>query len=120
MVICKVVVARKRTLIIGAYLPTYTLEKSPDLEEALTRFRDQDNMVQGDLNVDVVQSQKPRSQRVADLLMKFGLVELLTHFWKCLRFRHMKTWYQVQILDCCGKDVTTSWGQIGTASKWRE
>ena len=38
----------KRTLIIGAYLPPSTLEHSPELQEALTRLRDQDTILLGD------------------------------------------------------------------------
>ena len=49
----------------------------------------------GDLNANIVQYQNPRSQQVADLLMEFGLVDLLHHFWQCRRFHHMKTWSHV-------------------------
>ena len=49
----------------------------------------------GDLNANIVQYQNPRSQQVADLLMEFGLVDLLHHFWQCWRFHHMKTWSHV-------------------------
>ena len=50
----------KLTLIIGAYLLTYTLEHLPNLEEALTRFRDQDTIVIGDLRSDIINPQNPR------------------------------------------------------------
>ena len=30
------------------------------------------------------------------MLMEFGLVDLLHHVWKCLRFLQMKTWSQVR------------------------
>ena len=76
----KVVTGRKRTLLIGAYLPHYNLEIFPDLEEALKRFRDQDLIVLGDPNVEIGQAQNFHSQQVADLLMEFGLMDLLHHF----------------------------------------
>ena len=38
----------KRTLIISAYLPPSTLEHSPELQEALTRLRDQATILLGD------------------------------------------------------------------------
>ena len=59
----------KLTLIIGAYLPPYTLEHLPDLEEALTRFWYQDTIFMEDLNAKIGQAQNLRSQQVADLLM---------------------------------------------------
>ena len=52
MVRCEVLTGRKWTLLIGAYLPPYTLENLLDLEEDLTRFWDQDPIVLGDLNTD--------------------------------------------------------------------
>ena len=52
MVRCEVVNGGKWTLLIGAYLPPYTLENLLDLEEDLTRFWDQDPIVLGDLNTD--------------------------------------------------------------------
>ena len=44
--------------------PPYTLEHLTDLEETLTRFQDQDNIVLGYLNTDIVQSQNPRIHQV--------------------------------------------------------
>ena len=49
----------------------------------------------GDLNADIGQSQKPLSQQVADILMEFGLVDLLHYFQKRWWFHHIKTWSQV-------------------------
>ena len=66
------------------------------MEEALTRFQDQYTIVLGDLNADIGQYQNPHSHQVADLLMNFGLVDLLNHFRKRWSFLHMKTWYQVR------------------------
>ena len=53
VVICKVVAGGKQTTIIGECLPTYTLEHLKYFKEALTRFRDQDPVVLGDLNSDI-------------------------------------------------------------------
>ena len=61
VVSCKVVASVKRTLLIGAYLPPYTLEHLTDLEEDLTRFRYQYSIAVGDLNADSGQSQNPLS-----------------------------------------------------------
>ena len=77
VVICEVFTNRKRTLIIGAYLPPSTLKNLLDLEEALTRFRDQYPIVLGDLNANIFQAKNPCSQQVANILMEFGLMELL-------------------------------------------
>ena len=84
VVICKVINYEKRTPTIGTYLPPSTLENLPDLEEALTCFRYQDPIVLGDLNDDIGQAQNPcsqavSSQQIADLLMEFGMMELLHH-----------------------------------------
>ena len=68
LVICEVVNDRKWTLIIGTYLPPYTLEKLMDLEEDLAHFRDQYTIVLGGLSSDIGKSQNPRRQQVADLL----------------------------------------------------
>ena len=62
VVSCEIVSGDKRTSLIGAYLLLSTLERLPDLEEALTRFRDQYLMVSGDLNAKIGQSQHPHSQ----------------------------------------------------------
>ena len=45
-----------------------------------------------DLRVDIGKPQNPHIQKVADILMGFGLMDLLIHFHKCWRYRHMKTW----------------------------
>ena len=96
MLISEVVTGRKRTPLIGTYLPPSTLEHLPDLEEAMTRFWDQYPIVLGYLNSNTGQSQNPLSQQVSDLLMQFELMDLLHHFWQCWRFRHIKTWSQAR------------------------
>ena len=56
VVSCKVAADGKRTPPIGAYLPPSTLEHLPELEEALTQSGDQEMIVLGDLNGNIVQS----------------------------------------------------------------
>ena len=77
MVSCGVV-GVKQTPLIGTYLHPSTLEHIPYLEEYLTRFRDQDPILLGDPNINI-QDQNPLSQKFTDLLMKFGMVDLLHH-----------------------------------------
>ena len=79
---CKVISGSKRNPLIGAYLPSSTLEHLPDLEEALTQFLVQDLILLGNLNSISDQAQNLRSQQVADLLIDFGLVDLLHRFWQ--------------------------------------
>ena len=119
MVICEVVVGGKRNLLIGAYLLSSTMYHLSELEEDLTRFRDQDPIVLGDLNANI-QDHNTRSQHVADLLMEIGMVHLLHHSDNAGTSDTEK-----HVLRCgkeysCGQDVTTSWGKIGAASKWWE
>ena len=56
-------------------------------------FQYQYPIVLGGFNDDILQTQNPHSQHVADLLMEFGLVDLFHHFRKRLLFRNLKTWY---------------------------
>ena len=93
---CEVVICTYQTPIIGKYLLTTTLAHLPNLEEDLERFRGQDLILMGNLNVDLDEAQKPRSQIVAIMLTEFGIVNLMHHFWKHRRFCHLKTWAQVQ------------------------
>ena len=87
---------RKWSPIISAYLPHSTIEHLLDLEEALSRFQDHIPIVLGDLSADIGQSQNPRIQEVADLLMEFGIMDLLPHFQQRWRCRHIKTCYRVR------------------------
>ena len=80
MVIFEGVTDRKRTPTISAYLLTSTVEHLPELGEALTHLRHQYPIVLGDLRANIDQSQNPRKQQVADLLMEFVLMDLLHHF----------------------------------------
>ena len=92
LVSCEVIAGGKRTPLIGMYLPPSTLDHLLDLEETLKQFRYQYLIVLGDLNANIIQSHNLRSHQVADLLMEFGLMNLLHRFPKLCRFRHMKTW----------------------------
>ena len=75
---------------IGAYLPPSTLDNLPDLEENLARIWDQYPIVLGYLDAIIGQYQNPHIQQVADLLMEFGLVDLLHHFLQHWRFHQLK------------------------------
>ena len=44
----------------------------------------------GELSADTRKLQNPRSQKVADLMTEFGLMELLHHFWKTWWYRNVK------------------------------
>ena len=77
---CDIVTSRKRTPLIGAYLSPSTLEHLLDLEDYLTRFLDQDPIVIGGLKTNIGQAQKLLRQYITDMLMEFGLVDLLHHF----------------------------------------
>ena len=95
VVSCLIVTELKRTPLVGAYLPQLTLDHLPDLEEALKRFRDP--IVLGDLNVDLDEARILQSQRVSDLLVENGLIDLVHHFRQRHRLWNMKApspaWY---------------------------
>ena len=48
----------------------------------MSRFWHYYPIVLGDLNADISQSHNPQIQKVADLIMEFGLVDLLHHFYQ--------------------------------------
>ena len=76
--------------------PHYNLEHLPHLEDALSRFRDQDPIVLRNLNANIGQSQNPHSQHVADLLMECRMVDPPPHhFCQNLWFCHLKMWSHV-------------------------
>ena len=60
--------------------PPLTLEHLLGFEEALQRFKGLDSIFLGDLNVDPDKSWSLQSQRIADLLTEFGLIDLVRHF----------------------------------------
>ena len=65
VVSCEVVTNIKRTVIIGVYLPPYTLEHLIDLEDSLIRFQDQYPIVVGYLSTNIG---KPRTRADIRLL----------------------------------------------------
>ena len=54
-----------------------------------------DAIVIGGFNVYLNKAQISRSQRLADLLMEFGLIDLVRHFQQRRQFWDLKTWTQV-------------------------
>ena len=92
VVICKVLRGMFKTPVIRAYLPPTTMAYLPDLEEDLECCRFQDPIFMEDLNVDLDYAQNLRSQLVADMLVEFGLINLMHHFQQMRRFCHLKTW----------------------------
>ena len=76
------------------YLPPYTIDHLPDLEEALNHFPGSYYIIVGGFKTNTGRLQNPQSQQVAYLMASFGLFGLLGHFRKRLQFRHMKTWWQ--------------------------
>ena len=46
------------------------------------------------MNLD--KSRGPQSQRVADPLVEYGIIDLVRHFCQRRRFRNLKTWSQVR------------------------
>ena len=94
VVSCEIVNRLTRTPIVGAYLPTLTLEDLSDLEEAMQRFRDP--IFLGDLNVDLEKYRSMQSQQMSDLLAEYGIIDLVRHFWQRRRFWDLKTWSQVK------------------------
>ena len=80
MLSCKIVTRPTWTPLIGTYLPPLTLEHLSDAEESLQRFKGLDTMILGDLNLDLDDAWISRIQRVADLLMEYGLIDLVHHF----------------------------------------
>ena len=46
--------------------------------------------------MDLDEAQNLRSQIIFNLLTEFGLIDLMHHFRKHLRFHHLKAWTQVR------------------------
>ena len=76
---CKII-TRKNTPFIGAYPPPplFTLERLPDLVEALTHFKDQEPILLWNLNTNI-QAQNHCRRQVFEVLMEFGLEDLQHH-----------------------------------------
>ena len=68
MVICDIITGHTWTFIVIMYLPPSTIDYLPDFEESLQIFKGLYSIVPGDLNMDLENAWRLRSQRVADLL----------------------------------------------------
>ena len=113
VVSCEIVTGHTRTPLVDTYLPPSTLEHFPDAKESLQRFKGLYPIVLGDLNVDLDNARRSRSQRVADLLMDFSTIDLVRRFRQRWRFQYLKTWTQViqgVVLRLrCGYILGTDW-----------
>ena len=74
----EVVRGTSRTPVIGAHLPMITLDHLPDLKEALERYRSQDLILMGNLNMYLDEAQNLRSHLVIDMLTEFALINLMS------------------------------------------
>ena len=66
----------------------------PDLEESLQLFRDTNLL--GGLNVYLEEAMILRIQQVTDLLVDYGLIDLVRRFFWRHRFQDLNTWSQVR------------------------
>ena len=78
------------------HIPTALHIGAPEFEEALARFQYHYQIVLGDPSINIIQAHNPHNQKVYDLLMYFGLMELLLHFRKSWRYHNMKTWLRLR------------------------
>ena len=92
MVRCDIVIGHTRTPLIDAYLNPSTLEHLQEFEEALNQFEVLEPIVPEDFNVNLDDIRSSRSQRMADLLTEFGLIDLVRHFRQHHHFWYLKTW----------------------------
>ena len=73
-----------------------TLEHLPEFKEALHRFKGMDPIIFGNLHVDLDNDQILRSQRMAELLTEYGIIDLVRHLQQRRRFWDVKTWTEVR------------------------
>ena len=92
VVSCEIVTGITWILLVRAYLPPSMLEHLPKLEEAIQYFKDP--IFLGYLNMDLDEARSLRSQRVSDILVDYGLIDLVRHFQQRCRFRNLKAWSQ--------------------------
>ena len=78
------------------YLPPLTLEHLPYVEEALHQFNGWYPIVLGDINMDLDNALSLQIQCVVELLIEFGLIDLVRNFRHHHQFRDLKTWTQVR------------------------
>ena len=67
----------------------------PDLEDILERFWGKDPILMGYINVDLDDACNLRSQLISDMMTKFGLIDLMHHFWQRRHLHHLNIWTQV-------------------------
>ena len=96
MVSCKIVTRNTGTPLVSAYLSPSTLEHLPDFEEAPQTYKGLNPIVLGVLTVDLDEAWSSQSQRVAGLLIDFGLIDLFRNVQQRCHFRDLKTWTQVR------------------------
>ena len=96
LVSCEIVTGHTWTLLVGDYLTPLMLEHLAEVKEAINQFNGQDPVVLGYLNMDLEEAWSSRSQRVVELLMEYGLINLVGNFRECQQFRYLKTWTQVR------------------------
>ena len=80
MVSFKIVTGHTQTPLVSMYLPPSMLEHLPDFEEALQQFKGLDPIVLGDFNLDLDNERSSQIQHVVDVLMEFGIIDLVQHF----------------------------------------
>ena len=66
------------------------------MEESLTRFQYQYPIVRGEFSANIVKFQNPRSQYVSDLLMEFGMMDILPHFRQSCQYCHLNMYNRVR------------------------
>ena len=77
MVNCAIVTGHTWTPLVSTYLSPSTMEHLPYSEEKLQKFKGLGPIVLGVFNVNLDDSQRSRSQRMANLLTEFGLIDLV-------------------------------------------
>ena len=96
VVSCEIFTGPTWTTLVGAYLPHSTLEDLPDVNEVLQQFNGRDPIVLGDLNMELENTRSSQSQRVADPLIEYGIIDLVQKFIQRQCFQYLKTWTQVK------------------------
>ena len=83
---CKIVTKHTRTPLLRVYLTPSALEHLPEIEEAIHQFEGRDPIFLVDLNVDLDNARSSQSQRVADILTEYVIIDLVRHFKQRRRF----------------------------------
>ena len=91
MVSCEIVTGYTWTPLVGIYRLPSMLEHIPYLEEALQRCKVLDPIVLGDLYVELDDARSSRSQNMAEILIEFGIIDLVWYFRQRWCFRDLNT-----------------------------